>query len=88
MSDELEPVKTSDTPFAAFLFYHQHVFVGVKPEDEDPRRIEFVFVSRDDTKDLTDEYYMKRPLVNPKKYYYAIDTTFKELKKYFREHGE
>lgn len=84
---EPEPVKTSDTPFAAFLFYHHHTFVGMKPEDDDPRRLEFVFIHKDDTDELKHDFYMGKPKVNPKWYYNSVDACFRELKKYMRENG-
>lgn len=87
MSNEPEPIKTSDTPFAAFLFYHRHVFVGMKPEEDDARRLEFVFIQKEDTDELKDLFYFGKPSVNPKWYYNAVDSCFRELKKYMRENG-
>lgn len=85
---EPEPIKTSDTPFAAFLFYHNHVFVGLKPEEQNPNRIEFVFIKKEDSDELKDAFYFGKPDVHPKRYYKSVDESFQELKKYFKEKRE
>lgn len=86
--DDLKPVTTSDTPFAAFLKYHNHVIVGMKPDDDNPQRKVFVFIAQDETDELKHDFYFGKPEVHPKRYYKSIDEVFQILKKYLRESGE
>lgn len=65
-----EPFKTSDTPFAAYLHYHNHVLVTLRNDPNDFKRKVFVFVAKDDTMDRLVEYYGELdengiPLQNP-----------------------
>jgi len=80
MSDDLKPISTSDTPFAAFLRYHQHQIIGVVQDKNDIKRKVFVFAARDDSEDLRQEFYEGQPMVDPKYYYKLIREMFTLLR--------
>lgn len=80
--EELSPVTTSDTPFAAYLRYHHHQIVGMRPDPNDVKRKVYVFIRRAETEDLQKEYYEGDPQVDPKYYYKLVREMFKVLKEY------
>lgn len=78
--EDLQPFMTSDTPFAAFLRYHSHQVVGMRPDPNDMKRKVYVFIQKNDTKDLQAEYYEGDPQVDPKYFYKTVREMFKILK--------
>jgi hypothetical protein len=78
--EELTPFLTSDTPFAAFLRYHTHQVVGMRPDPNDMKRKVYVFIRKPDTLDLQAEYYEGDPQVDPKYFYKTVREMFKILK--------
>ena len=75
-----EPIKTSDTSFAAFLHYKDHYFVGMMKDPNDSHRRVFVFVKQDETPDIQSEYDSGRVSVNPKLYYKSIRIMHRHLR--------
>lgn len=47
-STELEPYRTSDTPFAAYLHYSGHKIVGSKQDPNDYKREVLIFIFDED----------------------------------------
>lgn len=81
MENELTPFTTSDTPLAAFLKYHNHAIVGMKPDPNDIKRKVYVFIREDNTDILVEEFYKGDPQVNPHLYYRAlVKEVFKKLR--------
>jgi len=75
-----EPVKTSDTSFAAYLHYSNHYFVGMMQDPNDSHRRVFVFVKQDNSQDKQEEYDSGEVTVNPKLYYKSIRIMHKHLR--------
>lgn len=80
--NKLEPITTSDTPFAAFLRYHKHQVVGMRPDPNDVKRKVYVFIKLADTDGLKEEYYNGDPQVDPKYYYKVLREIFTLLREY------
>jgi hypothetical protein len=81
MENDLDPFTTSDTPLAAFLKYHNHAIVGMKPDPNDIKRKVYVFIKQDNTDILIEEFYHGEPMVNPHLYYRAlVKEVFKKLR--------
>lgn len=70
--EDLQPFTTSDTPFAAYLRYHDQTPLGVKQDDNDPRRLLYVFVKTPDIEVLKREYYGGDCSLNLGRYYTHI----------------
>lgn len=75
-----EPFKTSDTSLAAYIHYNGHTFIGMMQDPNDSHRKVYVFVEKDNTNDLEDEYLSGEVLVNPKLYYKSIRIMHKYLR--------
>lgn len=75
-----EPIKTSDTSFAAFLHYKDHYFVGMMQDPNDTHRRVFVFVKKDETDEAQIEYDAGLITVNPKLYYKSIRIMHRHLR--------
>ena len=75
-----DPFKTSDTSLAAYMHYNGHTFVGMMQDPNDAHRKVYVFVQRDNTEDVEDEYLSGEVLVNPKLYYKSIRIMHKYLR--------
>jgi hypothetical protein len=75
-----EPIKTSDTSFAAYLYYSEHIFVGMMKDPNDSHRKVFVFIKKDDSEDRQEEYETSSITVNPKLYYKSIRIMHKHLR--------
>jgi hypothetical protein len=78
----MEPYKSSDTPYAAFLHYHKHQVVTVREDPNDMRRKVFVFVEKDETKKLEKEFYEGEPTVNPLIYYKSVRFVYSKLREF------
>lgn len=83
----IEPYKTADTPFAAFLYYHKHVLITVRDDEESETRKHFVFAKKDDTEELEMAYYFGKPS-KPKVEPYPYHKAEKFIMKKLREHLE
>lgn len=68
MEDRL-PLTTSDTPFAAYLLYHNHQFQGLVADKHDRKRKVFVFLKQENSDLLVEDYYEGDPQVDPRLYY-------------------
>jgi len=78
---DLDPFTTSDTPLAAYLKYHKHTIVGMKPDPNDVKRKVYVFIKEDNTDLLIEDFYNGDPLVNPHLYYKVlVKEVFKKLR--------
>lgn len=78
---ELEPMTTSDTPFAAFLHYHSHQLIGMKPDPNDAKRQVYIFVKNEETPSLMARYYEgERYIDDCARYYKSIRACFAYLK--------
>lgn len=75
-----EPIKTSDTSFAAYLYYNDHIFVGMMKDPNDTHRRVFVFIKKDDSDDRLEEYETGSVTLNPKLYYKAIRIMHRHLR--------
>lgn len=82
---EVDPYQTSDTPYAGFLYYHQHKLVGIRQDPHDYKRRVYVFVEQDDTKDLEKDFYHGNPLVEPLKFYKAVRVMYGRLRDFNEE---
>lgn len=77
----LEPFTTSDTPLAAYLRYHKHQIVGLKPDPNDIKRKVYVFIREENTDLLIEEFYKGDPQVNPHLFYkILVKDVFKKLR--------
>ena len=81
MSD-LEPFRTSDTPFAAYLLCNGQTLVTVIKDPNDVKRKVFVFARNDDTQDIEDSYYKQGAPTEAYKYYKSVRLIYRELKNY------
>jgi hypothetical protein len=75
-----EPIKTSDTSLAAYLHYNGHTLVGLMKDPNDNHRKVYVFVKKDDSEDLTEEYQSGEVSLHPKLYYKSIRIMHRTLK--------
>ena len=75
-----EPIKTSDTSLAAYLHYNQHYFIGMMQDPNDSHRRVFVFIKKDDSDDLIEDYLTNQITINPKGYYKSIRIMHKHLR--------
>lgn len=67
-STNLEPYKTSDTPFAAYLHYHGHKLVGTKQDPNDYKREVVVFIYSEEIPALEQEWRFGTAQGDLKKY--------------------
>lgn len=79
---EPTPYKTSDTPYAAFLHYHKHQFVTIRDDPNDVKRKVYVFVEKDNTKELQEEYYRGDPNVIAPMYYKSVRLMYAKLREF------
>lgn len=77
-----EPFTTSDTALAAYLEYHRHTIVSFKPEKDDPRRLQYIFIKEDDTEKLVEKYESGRTVINIKQYANSLKHVYSKLKDY------
>jgi hypothetical protein len=77
---ELEPIKTSDTPYAAYLLYNGHQLVTVVDDPNDVKRKVFVFVGREDTPEVEEAFYKQGGPAEAVRYYKSIRIIYKELR--------
>lgn len=56
LSTEMEPYKTSDTPYAAYLHYCGHKILGSRQDPNDYKREVLVFVYTPEIADLEEEW--------------------------------
>ena len=81
MDEDLAPFTTSDTPLAAYLRYHKHALVGMKPDPNDIKRKVYVFIKEDNTDILIEDFYHGEPLVNPHLFYKVlVKEVFRKLR--------
>lgn len=71
-STELEPYKTSDTPYAAFLHYSGHKIVGSKQDPNDYKREVLIFIFTDEILDLEQEWRVGKAEGDLKKYHRSL----------------
>jgi len=77
---EPTPYKTSDTPYAAYLHYHKHQFVTIRKDPNDIKRKVYVFIEKDDTKELEKEFYFGEPNVIAPLYYKSVRLMYAKLR--------
>lgn len=82
MADTPEPFVTSDTALAAYLEYHRHTIVSFKPEKNDPKRLQYIFIKEDDTEALLSKYESGRTVINIKQYANSLKHVYDKLRKY------
>lgn len=82
MADTPSPFVTSDTALAAYLEYHRHTIVSFKPEQGDPRRLQYIFIKEDDTDKLVEKYESGRTVINIKQYANSLKHVYAKLKDY------
>jgi hypothetical protein len=69
---DLEPYKTSDTPYAAYLHYCGHKLVGTRQDPNDYKREVMVFILKDDITDLEKEWRLNKAEGDLKSYYRSL----------------
>jgi hypothetical protein len=85
MNEDLEPVTTSDTAFAAYLRVNGYQFVGMLPDPNDGRRKVYAFIRLDGFDDLFQDFYYGQPQVHPSHYYRFIKEMHAELREYLEK---
>lgn len=68
----IEPYKTSDTPFAAYLHYEGHKLVGSKQDPNDYKREVVVFIFEDDIPELETKWRFSKAIGDLKKYHRSL----------------
>lgn len=71
-STELEPYKTSDTPYAAFLHYSGHKLIGSVQDPNDFKREVCVFIFTEDVPKLEQEWRFGGVQGDLKKYHRSL----------------
>lgn len=71
-STSLEPYRTSDTPYAAFLHYSGHKIVGSKQDPNDYKREVMIFIYTDDIPELEDEWRAGKATGDLKRYHRSL----------------
>lgn len=71
-STSLEPYKTSDTPFAAFLLYSGHKLVGSVQDPNDYKREVCVFIFADEIPKLEQDWRFGNATGDLKKYHRSL----------------
>jgi hypothetical protein len=77
---DFEPIKTSDTPFAAYLHYKGHHLVTIINDPNDIKRKVFVFVREETTPEVEQLFYKEGAPAEAPKYYKSIRIIYKELR--------
>lgn len=78
--DNPSPYQTSDTSFASYLLYHDHKVVGMKQDPSDVKRLVYVFIEKDDTQEVSKEFYYGEPNCDPRKFFKCSKEIFKVLR--------
>jgi hypothetical protein len=73
-STDLEPYKTSDTPFAAYLQFSGHKLVGSVQDPNDYKREVCVFIYSDVIPQLEQEWRFGKAVGDLKKYHRSLKT--------------
>ena len=71
-STSLEPYKTSDTPYAAFLHFSGHKLVGSVQDPNDYKREVCVFVYSDKIPQLEQDWRFGKAIGDLKKYHRSL----------------
>jgi hypothetical protein len=71
-STDLEPYRTSDTPYAAFLHYSGHKIVGSKQDPNDYKREVMIFIYSDDIPDLETEWRTGKAVGDLKRFHRSL----------------
>lgn len=71
-STDLEPYRTSDTPYAAFLHYSGLKLVGTKQDPNDYKREVIVFIYTDEIPKLEQEWRLARAVGDLRKYHRSL----------------
>lgn len=71
-STKLEPYKTSDTPFAAFLHLSGKKVVGTKQDPNDYKREVLIFVNDEDIPELEKTWMMNKATGDLKAYHRSL----------------
>lgn len=71
-STELEPYKTSDTPFAAYIHYSGHKLVGSRQDPNDYKREVCIFIYSDEIPKLEQEWRFGKAVGDLKKYHRSL----------------
>lgn len=77
----MEPYKTSDTPFAAYLHLKGMVLLDTIPDKADPNREIFVFVDDENRPQYESDYRNGTDLVSARDYYLAHKYVLRHIKK-------
>lgn len=75
----MEPITTSDTPFAAFLKYNKHQLVGFKKDPNDAKRLVYIFIRQDDTESLSRDFYSNNVEVEPRYFFKCASEMVRKL---------
>lgn len=76
----MDPVKTSDTPYAAYLLYKGHILVDLVDDPNDYKRKVFVFIEKPETKEVNDLFYNGGAPAEANLYYKSIRVIYRELR--------
>lgn len=68
----IEPYKTSDTPFAAYLHFRGHKVIGTRQDPNDYKREVVVFILTDEIADLEKEWRLGKAQGDLKKYHRSL----------------
>lgn len=71
-STELEPYKTSDTPFAAYIHYSGHKLVGSRQDPNDYKREVCIFIYSEEIPKLEQEWRFGKATGDLKKYHRSL----------------
>lgn len=68
LSTEMEPYKTSDTPYAAFLHYSGHKILGTRQDPNDYKREVLIFIYAPEIDELEAEWRSGRAVGDLRRY--------------------
>lgn len=71
-STSIEPYRTSDTPFAAYLHYNGHKIIGSKQDPNDYKREVLVFIMDDDVAECELAWRIGKATGDFKKYHRSL----------------
>lgn len=81
----MDPFKTSDTPFAAYLHYKGHILVNLVNDPNDAKRKVFVFVQTEETPTIQKLFYDEGAPAEANQYYKSIRFIYRELREHNNE---
>lgn len=81
----IEPYRTSDTPFAAYLDYCGHTLVGIIKDPSNARRRIFVFIYSEDIPKLEQDWEFGRINGDLKKYHRSLKIVTRKVNEALRQ---